>query len=56
VLTPVTGAVLVAVMVYAYVAVPGASNSLYRFFHDNLLSKQEHGVVYVQMQLGDAKV
>nr|KAG5708361.1 hypothetical protein BaRGS_034392 [Batillaria attramentaria] len=55
VLAPVTAVVLAVVLIYAYIAIPDASGALYRFFSNNLHS-QERGIVYVQMQLGDAKM
>ncbi|KAL8560341.1 hypothetical protein ACOMHN_006072 [Nucella lapillus] len=55
-LTPFTGGVVCIVLIYAYAAIPGAADALYRFFSSNLMTRQEHGIVFVQMQLGDAKM
>ena len=56
IVTPITGAIIGTVLVYAYAAIPGASGALYRFFSGNLHQRQEYGIVLVRMQLGDAKV
>lgn len=56
VLVPITGAVVAVVLIYAYAAIPNASGALSHFFSNNAHTRQEHGIVYVQMQLGDAKV
>ncbi|PVD30244.1 hypothetical protein C0Q70_09506 [Pomacea canaliculata] len=56
VLVPITGAVVAVVLIYAYAAIPNASGALSHFFSNNAHTRQEHGIVYVQMQLGDAKM
>ncbi|XP_070212713.1 sodium- and chloride-dependent neutral and basic amino acid transporter B(0+)-like [Littorina saxatilis] len=56
ILTPVTALVVCIVLIYAYAVIPGACDALYTFFSGNLHNRHENGIVYVQMQLGDAKM